>query len=382
MKGERLKRRHLRILPREGGYYVHVTSRVVDRRYIFGEREKGVFVGMARKWAGFSGVGMVTHCVMSNHFHLLLWVPVVRELEVGEVVERLRLVWPEEKVAEWERVYGMMRSEAEKEAFVKRVTDRMHDLPEMMRVLKHGFSTWYNRTNERTGALWEDRYASVVVEETPWALLTVAAYIDLNPVRGGLVEDPAEYGASGYGSACGGDELSRQGLRHLVADRMEGFVPVEVDRRRSDSPEGLDGGALDWREARQQRLAERWASLQRMKSEDCWPEIQRVYRCWLYTKGLSQAENPRVSKKTRQKKGRGFTRADLERVYAEQGAVPWAEELRKARRSMTRGVALGGEGFLEALFRVHRACFGPDRKRGTKEMKQGWGGMGVLRQVD
>ena len=41
----------------------------------------------------------------------------------------------------------------------------------------------------------------------------MAAYIDLNPIRAEMVEDPQEYRWSGYGAAMGGDPLAVEGLR-------------------------------------------------------------------------------------------------------------------------------------------------------------------------
>ena len=42
-----------------------------------------------------------------------------------------------------------------------------------------------------------------MVEDIPAALLAVAVYIDLNPVRAGLVKDPKDYRFRGYGEAAG-----------------------------------------------------------------------------------------------------------------------------------------------------------------------------------
>jgi len=50
--------------------------------------------------------------------------------------------------------------------------------------------------------LWEERYKSVIVESGE-AARTIAAYIDLNPVRAGMVSDPAEYRWSSYGGKPG-----------------------------------------------------------------------------------------------------------------------------------------------------------------------------------
>lgn len=73
-----------------------------------------------------------------------------------------------------------------------RFTYRMHDLSEFMKGLLIRFTRWFNRTHSRSGTLWEERFKSVIVE-SGMAARTMAAYIDLNPVRAGMVEDPADY---------------------------------------------------------------------------------------------------------------------------------------------------------------------------------------------
>ncbi len=69
---------------------------------------------------------------------------------------------------------------------------RMHSLSEFMKTLLQRFTRWFNRVHERSGTLWEQRYKSVIVE-SGIAARTMAAYIDLNPVRAGMVMDPADY---------------------------------------------------------------------------------------------------------------------------------------------------------------------------------------------
>jgi putative transposase len=74
-----------------------------------------------------------------------------------------------------------------------------------MKTLKQRFSVWYNRNHRRYGTLWADRFKSVLVEGSGNPLQTMAAYIDLNPVRAGIVEDPKEYRFSGYAEAVAED---------------------------------------------------------------------------------------------------------------------------------------------------------------------------------
>ena len=78
-----------------------------------------------------------------------------------------------------------------------RFTLRMYDLSVFMKSLLERFTKWFNRTHSRSGTLWEDRFKSVIVESGV-AARTMAAYIDLNPVRAGMVKDPADYCWSSY----------------------------------------------------------------------------------------------------------------------------------------------------------------------------------------
>ena len=55
--------------------YYHCISRVVDRQFVFGPPEKEQFVEFMRLYERFCGVRVVTYCVMSNHFHVLVEVP-------------------------------------------------------------------------------------------------------------------------------------------------------------------------------------------------------------------------------------------------------------------------------------------------------------------
>ena len=79
----------------------------------------------------------------------------------------------------------------------------MNDLSEFMKTFLQRFTRWFNRTHKRRGTLWEARYKSVIIE-SGLAARTLAGYIDLNPVRAGLVEDPADYPWSSYGEAVFG----------------------------------------------------------------------------------------------------------------------------------------------------------------------------------
>lgn len=71
----------------------------------------------------------------------------------------------------------------------------------MMQQLGRGYVRHFNRIYERTGTLWEGRYKSCLVESENY-LLRCYRYIELNPVRAAIVNDPALYKWSSHG--CNG----------------------------------------------------------------------------------------------------------------------------------------------------------------------------------
>ena len=70
--------------------------------------------------------------------------------------------------------------------------DKLSNLSEFVREIKVGFARYYNRCHNRRGYFWGDRFKSVIVENGE-TLINCLAYIDLNPLRAGLVERPEQY---------------------------------------------------------------------------------------------------------------------------------------------------------------------------------------------
>jgi putative transposase len=56
---------------------------------------------------------------------------------------------------------------------------------------------YFNHAYQRSGTLWEGRYRATVVDSERY-LLTVMRYIELNPVRAGMVAAPEDYAWSSY----------------------------------------------------------------------------------------------------------------------------------------------------------------------------------------
>jgi len=75
-------------------------------------------------------------------------------------------------------------------------------IPRMMQAVGRRYVRLYNQKQARTGTLWEGRYKSTIIQAERY-LLACMVYIDLNPVRGGLVSDPRAYPWSSHGHYVG-----------------------------------------------------------------------------------------------------------------------------------------------------------------------------------
>lgn len=75
-------------------------------------------------------------------------------------------------------------------------------LPQMMQAVGRRYVRYFNDAQKRTGTLWEGRYKSTLVQ-TDRYLLACMVYIDLNPVRAGMVTQAQDYPWSSHGHYMG-----------------------------------------------------------------------------------------------------------------------------------------------------------------------------------
>jgi putative transposase len=140
--------RHPRL--RVAGIPFHVIQRGHNRgSCFFSPVDRAYYLSELREQAGRWGVTVHAYVLMTNHVHLL-----------------------------------MTPADAD-------------GIPRLMKLLGQRYVCHVNRTQQRTGTLWEGRYRSCLVD-TEGYLLTCHRYIELNPVRAGLVGHPAEYPWSSY----------------------------------------------------------------------------------------------------------------------------------------------------------------------------------------
>ena len=333
----------------QGLSYYHIISRVVDRRFILGDEEREHFVALMRKLEAFLGLRVVTYVVMSNHFHLLVEEPDRDDLPAMDretLLQRLGYLYKQSTVdavrEELDRASAQGGQEWEQQIFA-RYERRMGDVSIFMKELKQRFSQWYNRSKSRKGTLWEERYKSVLVEGDEKALMTVAAYIDLNPLRADMVKRVEDYRWCGYASAVDGNRWARIGLGRIL--------------RHSPLVSGED-------------------------FEEDWKATAPIYRIWLYDQGEIRVLPDEGNSESSTQSRRGFTSDDVEAEVARGGKLPLKQILRHRVRYLIDGGVFGSAAFVESVFLRYRERFGPKRSTGARPMREAeWEGLCVLRDL-
>ena len=137
------------------GYPHHIIQRGNNRQAIFTTTaDNQVLLGLIDIHSKKFGVDVHAYVLMSNHFHLLA----TPQTDTG--------------------------------------------LPQMMQAVGRSYVRYFNDLQGRTGTLWEGRYRSTLIQ-TDRYLLACMAYIDLNPVRAGLVAEAVDYPWSSHGLYVG-----------------------------------------------------------------------------------------------------------------------------------------------------------------------------------
>ena len=193
----------------------HCISRTVNGEMLLRDKEKAVLRKMLLQVVEFSGVELITYAIMTNHIHVFVRVRAdARNINDAELLRRFRVLYP--KPTDFQTMSNVDFEQAlktgEADGLRTQLLARMGDVSEFMRTLKQRFSIWYNKSHNRFGPFWNDRFKSVILENSPAVLQTVAAYIDLNPVRAGIVEDPKDYPYCGYFEALKGKTWAQAGV--------------------------------------------------------------------------------------------------------------------------------------------------------------------------
>lgn len=113
----------------------------------------------------------------------------------------------------------------------------------MMKALGQRYVQHVNRVYARSGTLWEGRYRSCLVQHDRY-LLTCMRYIELNPVRAGMVDHPGAYRWSSYRCNAQGeaDDLVQP---HAVFTALGADTLIRAERYRGLFQHALEPGELD-----------------------------------------------------------------------------------------------------------------------------------------
>jgi len=199
----------------EGEAYYHLITRTVNGEHLFHATDKEMLRRMIWLVAEYCGIQLLTYAILVNHFHLVVRVPQSEPLSDAELVLRYERMHPPTTAWTVMRLVIVKRDLAENGERAARFRARQHaimgDISPFMQLLKQRFATWFNRSHERFGTLWAERYTSVLVERGT-ALRRCTAYVDLNAVRSGLTTDPKDYRFCGYAEAVAGNPRAQAGI--------------------------------------------------------------------------------------------------------------------------------------------------------------------------
>jgi len=133
-------------------------------------------LGYSCEAAGFS--------IMGNHYHLMVRFEGFRRLRQEELEERARYFYPkQEQTAHWAQCHW------------ERFNRRLFDVSELMRNIQMVYAKWHNRRFGRRGSFWEGRFKSTLLIDLD-AVQECLLYVELNPVRAGLVQRPERWSRS------------------------------------------------------------------------------------------------------------------------------------------------------------------------------------------
>lgn len=190
--------------------YYHVVARCVRRAWLWGVDEyagkdyshrKGWVLERLAQLAQVFAIDVCAYAVMSNHYHLVVRVAQERAKawSDAEVIEHWTRLFSRPAIIErWQQ--GVCDT-SERDAAVKLIElwrRRLTDVSWYMRCLNEHLARRANQEDDCKGRFWEGRFKSQALLDEA-GLLTAIAYVDLNPVRAGIVQKPED---SEFTSIC------------------------------------------------------------------------------------------------------------------------------------------------------------------------------------
>ncbi|MDD2388758.1 MAG: hypothetical protein PHP23_03380 [Desulfobacterales bacterium] len=156
----------------------HVMSRTALDGFPIGDVEKDFLLGLIKRFSKLYFTEIIGFCLLDNHFHILTKMIPETKFSDEQIQKR------------YEAFYGDERVFARGQLPAFRA--KYGSLSEFVREIKVGFARYYNKRYNRRGYFWGERFKSVIVDKGE-TLVNCLAYIDLNPLRAGIVKRPEQY---------------------------------------------------------------------------------------------------------------------------------------------------------------------------------------------
>jgi putative transposase len=190
------------------GCYYHLYNRVCGfKSYMpFGNEEKEYAFNLLQDLSRYFLLEIISVCWMGNHCHIVLYAP-------GEAPD---LVTTAKRHNSYYAERGDQLDPVSHAVRLTTIAKRMVDISFFMAQVQQRLAFMVNLDGERRGGLWADRFKSTILEGER-ALWTCVKYLELNPVRAGLVTQPEAYRFSSWGRYCGSGmhPFGRHFVEHL-----------------------------------------------------------------------------------------------------------------------------------------------------------------------
>ena len=162
---------------------------------LFAETE-GTFVLsllLLEELSTFFLIEVISVCILDNHWHAVLFAPGEKP-SLEDVAKRHNAFYGAKKIELNPSINPERCAE---------VAEQVINISSFLSIFQQRFTCYINRVHKRRGTLWADRFKSTILEGSQESLWNCVKYVELNPVRAGIVEDPADYRFCSWGRFCG-----------------------------------------------------------------------------------------------------------------------------------------------------------------------------------
>jgi REP element-mobilizing transposase RayT len=162
----------------------HVMSRTALDGFPFGGADKDELIEILKRLNRLYFTELIGFAIMGNHFHVLVRMIPGHHYSDKQIRHRYKTFYGNDDELTSEKIHHFRQ--------------KWQSLSEFIKDVKQTFSRYYNKRHHRRGTLWGERFKSLIVQDGN-TLINCLAYIDLNPLRAGIVKRPEHYRWSSIG---------------------------------------------------------------------------------------------------------------------------------------------------------------------------------------